>query len=250
MDNKIREENWHLDSHGRKMPVFVAQPDSPAQACPAIIVVHEIFGLNDHIRDVARRFAKQGLVAFAPDFFEGATNMPANHDDLNGMRAVWQGIPDSQFVADFQSLFEQATKSDFVDSNRVGVIGYCMGGAMALMFASTTPGVAWIADYYGRIQYPELSENKPQHPVDYVRNLRCPFLGLFSGQDELIPAADVDLLRERLRSSGQHFELKVYEDAKHAFFNDRREFYNEAAATDAWKKTMQFITNVSHSAVG
>jgi carboxymethylenebutenolidase len=246
---EIAEQTVHLDRHGRKMPVYIAQPKGSTEAAPSIIVIHEIFGLNDHIKDVARRFAAQGLVAYAPDLFEGAEGLPADRNELDGMRAAWQRIPDSQFISDLQEIFNLASKSEQVDAGKIGVIGYCMGGAMALMFAGSTPGVAWVVDYYGRIRYGDLSDTKSQHPIDYVRSMRCPFLGLFAGEDQLIPASDVAELTERLKSTGQHFEVEVYKDARHAFFNDTREFYNEKAAKDAWKKTLQFISNVARSAV-
>jgi carboxymethylenebutenolidase len=246
----IKEETVHLDRNGRQMPVYIAEPVADRQS-PAIIIVHEIFGLNDHIKDVTRRFAAQGLVAYAPDLFAGAgaDNPPADRSDLNAMRELWQNIPDSQLIADMQAVFTMADKADNVDSQRIGTIGYCMGGAIALMFACSTPAVAWVADYYGRVRYPQLSATKPQHPLDYVHTLRSPFLGLFSAKDELIPPEDIAALTERLQSTGQHFEMKVYENAGHAFFNDRRETYNSEAATDAWKRTLQFIGNTARSTV-
>lgn len=239
----IDEKLIEIDRSGRKMPVYIAAPEGAARN-PAVIVVHEIFGLNDHIKDIARRFAAAGFVAFAADLFEGHAGLPDDRNDLNGMRNVWSNIPDAQLIADLQSVFEMAKKDARVDAAKIGTIGYCMGGAIALMFGCSTPGVAWIGDYYGRIRYPQLSETKSRHPIDYVETLGCPVIGLFAGQDELITADHIAELKQRVEAKGQRCEFKTYENAKHAFFNDVREFYNEDAAKDAWQRTLAFISKV------
>jgi carboxymethylenebutenolidase len=228
-----------LDRDGRNMPLFIAAPDGDGPF-PAVIVVHEIFGLNDHIKDIARRFAREGFVAYAPDIFEGHQGVPADKNDLNAMRALWSNIPDAVLISDLSAVFAMAQLEDRVRGDQIGTIGYCMGGAIAYMFGATC-GVAWIADYYGRIKYPQLSETKPKHPIDYTDTLSCPVLGLFSGVDELIPVDQVDELKQRIEAKGIPCEFKVYDDAKHAFFNDTREFYNADAAKDAWKRTLEFI---------
>src|ERR1035437_9162017 len=153
----LKEEMLHLDRNGRSMPVYVAGPERTGQY-PAVIIVHEIFGLNDHIKDVARRFANQSMVAYAPDLFDGYPQSPTNHDDLDAMRALWQTIPDSQLISDLQEVLNLAQLNRAVLSEKIGTIGFCMGGAIAFMFACSTPAVSWVADYYGRIKYPQLSD--------------------------------------------------------------------------------------------
>lgn len=245
----LEEQEIFIDRSGRKMPLFIAAPEKPGKY-PAVIVVHEIFGLNDHIRDVARRFARSGMVAYAPDLFERQPGMPADRNDLNAMRSIWAAIPDDELIADMQSVLDMAQLNDAVHSDKVGAIGYCMGGAIAYMFACRTESVAWIADYYGRIFYPELTNTKPKHPIDYTDTLKCPVLGLFSGIDELIPKDHVAALESRLEQGKIPHEIKIYDNAKHAFFNDRREFYDAQAAADAWNRTLQFINRHTHASVG
>lgn len=229
------------------MPVFTVGPGDDNKY-PGLIVVHEIFGLNDHIRDVARRFAAQNLRVFAPDLFEGADGVPSDKDtNLDAMRKVWSQIPDSQLIADMQSVFEFAAARPDVVAEKIGSIGYCMGGAIAFMFACETPASAWVIDYYGRVKYPELTQTKPKHPVDYAATINCPVLGLFSGCDALIPQSDVDLLQQEVAKRAD-VEIKVYPDAPHAFFNDTRDHYHEDAAKDAWNLTIDFIGR--HSAAG
>jgi carboxymethylenebutenolidase len=237
---RLVQHSFEVDRRGRKMPVFVAGPDEDG-SFPAVIVVHEIFGLNDHIRDVARRFARAGFFAYAPDLFEGSEGIPDNRDDLNGMRATWAKIPDSQLIEDLQAVLDMAQLNDNVRADQVGTIGFCMGGAIAYMFACSSQSVAWCADFYGRIRYPQLTDTKPKHPVDYTDTLPCKVIGHFAGVDELIPPEHIEEFKQRLTASGKPFELHVYESAKHAFFNDQREFYNKEAAELAWKRTLAFV---------
>jgi carboxymethylenebutenolidase len=226
---------------GRDLPVFTAEQEKRVRR-PAVIIIHEIFGLNEHIKDIARRFARQGMIAFAPDLFSGAPGLPEDRSDLNAMRTVWQKIPDAQLIEDLQTLYRHAIRHPDVMADKVGTVGFCMGGAIAYMFACSTQQIAWVADFYGRIYYPELTPNKPKHPIDYTSGLSCPMLGIFAGKDELITAEHVANLTARLQESRQRFEIKVYDDAQHAFFNDVREHYNADAAKDAWNKTLDFIS--------
>ena len=233
----LHEDKEYLNRPGGKLPVFVAAPHA-RNRFPAVIVIHEIFGLNDHIVDICRRFADAGFAAFAPDLFFYAENLPKDRNDLAAMRNVWAAIPDSQFIADLQAVHHYATYTRLAKPEQIGTIGYCMGGAMAFMFACETPQVAWCADYYGRIFYPQLTETKKKHPIDYTEGLNCPLLGAFAGKDDLITAEHIAQLKERLTTSGKRFEINVYEEAQHAFFNDQREFYDAQAAADAWKRTL------------
>jgi carboxymethylenebutenolidase len=243
----VEEHLSEIDGSWHKLPLFSALPE-PGHRRGAVIVIHEIFGLNEHIKNVARRFAREGYMAFAPDLFAHAANLPDNRDDLNAMRAVWSGIADADLIADLQQVMVHIMLSHD-DKAKVGVIGYCMGGAIALMFGCRTPEVAWIADYYGRILYPELSANKPRHPIDYVKSLNCPVLGLFAGQDQLITAEHIAQLAKEVAAEQPASVIHTYEQAKHAFFNDEREFYDEKAATDAWRKTLDFIARITMAPV-
>lgn len=233
----LHEDNEFLNRQGGKLPLFVAAPGARGPF-PSVIVVHEIFGLNDHIMDICRRFANEGFAAFAPDLFAYAENLPKDRNDLAAMRSVWAAIPDSQFIADLQAVHTYASSGALATPEQIGTIGYCMGGAMAFMFACETPEVAWCADYYGRIFYPQLTETKTKHPIDYTEGLNCPLLGAFAGKDELITAEHIGKFNERLKASGKRFNISVYENAQHAFFNDQREFYNAEAAADVWKLTL------------
>lgn len=237
---ELSESELSLSRPGGNLPVFCVRPDDNKKH-PAVILVHEIFGLNEHIKDISRRFASQSYAVFAPDLFAYSPILPKDRNDLGGMRAVWAGIPDEQLISDLQSLFGEARRSVFVEANAVGSIGYCMGGAIAYMFACRTPQLAWVVDYYGRIYYQEITEYKARHPISYTGGLNCPLLGLYAGIDELITKEHIQHFEKKLQDLGKTFQLKVYPGAKHAFFNDQREFYHYEAANDAWQLTLAFM---------
>jgi carboxymethylenebutenolidase len=238
----ILDQTIYIEREGREIPVYVARLEKQARR-PGVIVIHEIFGLTDHIKDVARRFAAKGLVAFAPDLFASAPNLPEDRMDINAMRNIWQNIPDTQLIEDLQAVYRQSTKHPDVMADKVGTVGFCMGGAMALMFAASTQQISWVADFYGRIFYPELTDKKPKHPIEYVSGLNCPVIGLFAGKDDMITAEHIEELRIKLAQTRQKFELKVYPEAKHAFFNDKREFYDADAAKDGWQSMLDFVAH-------
>lgn len=252
MSEDIVRSEFILDRGGRKLPVYVSEPDS-RESLPALILIHEIFGVNEHILDVCDRFAGEGLRVYAPQLFSSSPEFPADpagRADLDTMRKVWGSIADSKMIEDLNELFKRVHQSSTVRSGGIGTIGYCMGGAIAFMFACSNREMAYVIDYYGRIEYPSTSPLKPKHPVDYIEELRCPFLGIFSGIDELIPADDRAVLKERLEELKVPYTIKVFDNAPHAFFNDTRENYREDAAREAWKMTLQFINEHSHANAG
>lgn len=231
--------------HG--VPVFTAQPDS-TEDLPALILIHEIFAVNDHIKELSQRFAKTGLRVFAPDLFACSGSFPKDQkakDDLTTMREVWSGIPDSTLIDDLKAVLNKVKSTPNVLADAIGTMGFCMGGAIAFMFASSTSELAWAVDFYGRIKYPSLTDTKTKHPIDYANSQMPPILGIFAGQDELITAEHLELFRERLESLKIPFELKVFENCPHAFFNDTREHFKKEEAETAWKMTLKFIEEYS-----
>jgi carboxymethylenebutenolidase len=236
----LHEAELELNIDTRRIPLFMAAPHGN-EPLPGLILVHEIFGLNHHIREVARRFAAQNLRVYAPDLFAASPNLPADRTNLDAMRQVWSEIPDSQLISDLKAVMNHAVANDPVIPNRIGTIGYCMGGAIAFMFACETPEIACVADYYGRIFYPQLTERKPKHPIDYAFGLKGAFLGLFAGDDELITSEHINALTDRLQKHEKTCQVKVYDKVPHAFFNDERPNYRPQAAKDAWDLTLKFF---------
>lgn len=236
----ICEEEIVIARPGGSLPIFSARPDDNTPH-PAIILIHEIFGLNEHIKDVARRLARQSYAVYAPELFAYSPLLPRDRDDLGAMRAVWSAIPDEQLITDLQAVFSLARASKRVEPKAIGALGFCMGGAIAYIFACRTPLLAWLVDFYGRIYYQDITEYKPRHPLSYTGGLHCPFLGLFAGLDELITDEHIQHLQKKFAELGKKSQVKVYASAKHAFFNDQREFYHHEAANDAWQLTLAFM---------
>lgn len=242
----LETRTFELSLDGRLLPIFYAGP-STQKKLPALILVHEIFGVNDHIRDLAQRFARLNLRVFAPDIFALHKDFPQNEKEreLDVMRNIWMSIPDSDLISDLTAAFNHVMAEGNVLADKVGAIGYCMGGAIAFMLACSEPRMAFVIDYYGRIKYATTSGTKPKHPYEYASSLRCPLLGLFSGIDELIPAEHINLLCSELERLQKSFQVKTYKDAPHAFFNDQRPHYHAEAANDAWQLTVDFINKHS-----
>lgn len=238
----LDEQTISLTGAAGEIPTFVARP-ADNQRYPGLIIVHEIFGVNDHIRSVARRFAAEGLTVYAPDLFAHAN--PSDTEDIATMRDVWAKIPDSQLISDMQSVMNEAKKSEFVKADSIGTMGFCMGGAIAFMFACETPEIAWVADFYGRIYYPSLTAEKPKHPLDYTPGLKAPLLALFAGIDDLITHEHVMMFKKKLLDCKKEAEVVIFEDAHHAFFNDEREFFHQEAAEEALGMTLDLVERVT-----
>lgn len=238
----LRESEFKINLKPGSLPVFCVEPDNDVRL-PGLILIHEIFGVNDHIKDVARRFAHHGIRVYAPDLFVRSEFWPAKAEDRNNlevMREAWASIPDSQLMADLDALFTHMYSKVNING-KIGSIGYCMGGAIALLLGCHEPKLAFVVDYYGRIRYGSTSKTKPKDPVDYLVPLKAPVLALFAGNDELIPTEHIEYLEKRMQELEKTYQLKVYENASHAFFNDQRPNYNREASEDAWQLTLAFI---------
>lgn len=224
------------------LKAYFAQPADPAKQRDrpqmAILVIHEIWGLTDHIRDVTRRFAAQGYYALAPDFFmrEGMPQLdPANRD---AMMKFLGAIPDRRVVADAEAGIAYLKAQG---AQKVGSVGFCMGGLYSYLLATKSSQVSAAVDFYGRIIYPETSENKPESPIDLALNLKCPLLANYGETDQSIPVAHVEQLKAKLAQGQQPWKINIYPGAGHAFFNDTRPSYNAGAAKDAWSEVTSFF---------
>jgi len=228
-----------FESAGAMIPAYLVLPDGKGPFS-AVIVVHEIWGLVEHIKDVARRLAGQGYAAIAPDLYtrEGG---PPTSGDLQVFRKFLGEIPDRQIVGDLEAAFHYLQGRPDIRKEKIGIIGFCMGGFYALFASAQIPGLRAAVDFYGRLVYPELTEKKPLSPLDRAKNIRCPIQFHFGEADPSIPLDQVSRLKEILGTHGKTFELYTYPDAPHAFFNDTRDSYRPAAAQLAWQRTLAFF---------
>jgi carboxymethylenebutenolidase len=205
------------------------------------LVVQEIFGVHEHIKDVCRRFAKLGYLAVAPSlYFRQGDTTQLKMEDV--MKVVGQ-VPDEQVMADLDSTVAWARATRKSDGRKVGVTGFCWGGRVVWLYSAHSKeldaGVAW----YGRLVAREgapVSPLTPRQPVDVAGELNAPVLGLYGGKDTGIPLASVERMREALKASkskaARASEIIVYPEAGHGFHADYRPSYNKEAAADGWQR--------------
>lgn len=233
---RLTEREVSYKSGDSDIRAFWVEPTVRPKA--ALIVIHEIWGLNAHIRDVARRFAGQGYIVLAPDLYtrDGAPNLDVNN--RAGLMEFLASLSDTRIVADLEAA---VTYLQAQGATRVGSMGFCMGGLYSYLLACKSERLSAAVDFYGRIVYGETTANKPESPLDLAPQLKCPLLCHFGETDASIPLADVEKLQEKLKQSAQPWKVNVYPGAGHAFFNETRPSYHAQAAKDAGAETEQFL---------
>lgn len=215
-----------------RIPAYRAMP-AAGGPFPTVLVVQEIFGVHEYIKDVCRRFAKLGYYAIAPELFARVAE-PSSLVSLDAARAAAAKVADKGVMTDLDAAVLFA-KSERGDVARLGITGFCWGGRIVWLYAAHNPklkaGVAW----YGQLRG-ERTETRPAHPLDLVGALNAPVLGLYGGADQGIPTADVEKMRAALAAAGKPGEIVVYDGAPHGFHADYRPSYREAAAKDGWQR--------------
>lgn len=206
---------------------FLALPTGGEAKKPALIVIQEWWGVDDWIREQASRFAGQGYVALAPDLYRGrVAKSPEEAHEL------MRGMPEDRAMADLKASIDYLSSRPDVDPNRIGVIGWCMGGGYALALATADPRVKGTVINYGRLVT----------DADAITKISAPILGNFGSADRGIPAEDVKKFGADLTKYGKLGDIKIYEGAGHAFMNPNNEQgYDAAAAQDAWKRIDSFF---------
>ena len=211
---------------------------------PAVIVIEEIFGVNDHIQDVARRFAAEGYVAAAPDLFHRAGRLlTVPYSDMPGTAKLREGLTEDHLVGDLSAVVAYLQSSPSVSRPEVGITGYCYGGRVSYLAACRVEGIGAAAVYYGGGIVPRPDQPVTTTPlIELTDRITCPVIGFFGGQDGGIPVEAVDRIRDTLKEKGKTADIFLYPDAGHGFFCDDREgSYNKEAAGDAWDKTLAFF---------
>ena len=212
-------------SNGHTCNGYLAAPASGKG--PAVVVIQEWWGLVPHIEDLVERFAKEGFVALAPDLYHGKS---AKSPDEAGKLMMAMRIDEAE--RDLSAAVDYLSTLDSTASEKAGVVGFCMGGALALYTATKNPKVGACVVFYGG--HPKV---KPDLP-----NLNAPVLGLYAEKDGSVTPESARDLERKLKDLGKQIEVKIYEGADHAFFNDTRpEVYNAEAAADAWQRTVEFL---------
>ena len=227
---------------GGDVAAYRAMPRGKGKKLPVILVVHEIFGVHEHIKDVCRRLAKQGYLAIAPQLFARQGDV-GQLSDMNAIREIVGKAPDAEVLADLDAAWGWAKTTSAADPARLGITGFCWGGRIVWLYAAHNPalkaGVAW----YGRLTG-DKNDLHPHHPIDVAGMLKAPVLGLYGGEDQGIPIATVTEMQKALAGGGapaRHSEIKVYPQAGHAFFADYRPSYRKEAAEDGWTRMLAWM---------
>ncbi len=225
------------------IPGYRAVADKRRGKAPVVLVVHEIFGVHEHIKDVCRRLAKQGYFAIAPELFARQGDVSKIADFKEIASKVLSKIPDAQVMSDLDATVAWAAGSGVADAGRLGITGFCWGGRVVWLYAAHSralrAGVAW----YGRL-VGDKDALRPRHPIDVAAALEAPVLGLYGGQDQAIPLAGVEQMRAALAAGGaaaKRSQIRVYPDAGHAFFADYRPSYRAADAADGWTRLLAWM---------
>ncbi|MBA4371910.1 MAG: carboxymethylenebutenolidase [Thermodesulfovibrio sp.] len=217
-----------------QFPVYEAYPKG-AGKFPVLLIIPEVFGMHEHIRDVTRRFAKEGFLAitFEPYAREGGVSQLP---DIAAVRKVVDPVPDERVMSDLDALVLYAKRHPAARPDRVGVTGFCRGGLYTMLFAAHNPEVKAAVSWYGQIR-PVMTPNvRTTGPLDAAGRIKAPLLGLYGAEDLGIPVADVREMEAALRKAGRTAEFVVYPGAPHAFHADYRPSYRAEAAKDAWNR--------------
>lgn len=224
-----------------KIAGYRAYPEG-AKNAPVVVVVQEIFGVHEHLRDICRRFAKQGYYAISVEYFQRQGDPKSIADIAEIMKSIVSKVPDEQVFSDTDAAFEFAVKEG-ASASRHAITGFCWGGRIVWLYAAHSKaikaGVAW----YGRLIDKNEKPNplQPIYPLEVVEKLQAPVLGIYGGKDIGIPLTDVEKMENELRINNKNSMIQVYPDAQHGFFADYRGSYHNESAEDAWDKALAWF---------
>lgn len=228
-----------IPAAGGVIPAYRAMPDK-GNVFPVVLVVQEIFGVHEHIKDMCRRFAKLGHVAIAPELYarQGDVSKITNINEI--ISKVVSKVPDAQVMSDLDATVAWAKRLSKGDVNKLGITGFCWGGRIVWLYAAHNPqlkaGVAWYGLLVGT---PD--ELHPTHPVDIAARLTAPVLGLYGGKDTGIPQDTIEKMRAAINAASGKSEIIVYPEAGHGFNADYRPGYDKNAAQDGFRRLQEWF---------
>ncbi|HAM52615.1 MAG TPA: carboxymethylenebutenolidase [Nitrospiraceae bacterium] len=221
------------------IPIYEAYPTG-SRKYPILVVIPEIFGMHEHIKDVTRRFAKEGFLSltFEPYAREGGVlHLP----DIGAVRKVADSVPDERVMVDLDAIVGYAKKHPAAQADRIGVTGFCRGGMYTLLYAAHNEELKAAVAWYGQIKPEKRPGVRRVGPLDVVSRINAPVLGLYGEADLGIPVADVKELEAAFKAAGKKAEFVLYPGAPHAFFADYRPSYRADAAKDAWSRCVAWL---------
>lgn len=216
-----------------EIPAYRAMPASGGPF-PTVLVVQEIFGVHEHIKDICRRLAKLGYFAVAPALYAREGDV-SKLSDIQEIMKVVAKVPDDQVAADLDATVAWAKSTGKADTTKLGITGFCWGGRQVWLYAAHNPSVKAGVAWYGPLQIPT-SELRPHNAIDLAKEIDVPVLGLYGGADAGISVAQIEQMRAALKAAGKPSEIVVYPDTPHGFNADYRPSYRPEAAKDGWKR--------------
>jgi carboxymethylenebutenolidase len=247
----VSAEAIHTDTTGldaREVKVPVADGSIPAYRVmpdkggpfPTVLVVQEIFGVHEHIKDLCRRLAKSGYYAIAPELYARQGN-PAEISDIQELIAkIVSKVPDSQVMSDLDATEAYAKGTGKADTTKLAVTGFCWGGGIVWRYAAHNPALKAAAAWYGPIDRPR-TELQPKYPIDLAADLKAPVLGLYGAADTAIPVESVERMRAACKAANKTCEIVIYPDTPHGFNADYRPSYRPETAKDGWAKMLAWF---------
>jgi carboxymethylenebutenolidase len=236
--NRLVAGEVKIPVSGGEIPGYRAMPASGGPF-PAILVVHEIFGVHEHIKDICRRLAKAGYFAVAPYLYARQGDV-AGKTDVQEVLTVVRKVPESEVASDLDATVAWAKSTGKADTTRLGITGFCWGGRQVWLYAAHNPdlkaGVAW----YGPLQIPK-SDNAPVNPTDDAAMMNAAVLGLYGGADPNITPAQIEAMRAAIKAAGKSSEIVVYPDTPHGFNADYRPSYRPKEAKDGWTRMLAWF---------
>ena len=224
----VASETVQFTSDKVQINAFLAHPAKPAGPVPGLVVIHEWWGLTDHIKDIARRFAKVGYAALAPDLYARQGSKVTR--DANEASQLMSALSSQLALRDLNAAVGCLKSQPSIDGLRLGVVGFCMGDTLALTMAGHNSELKAAVIFYGKVP-----------PIESFKYLLCPILYHYGEQDDWVTKQEVQRLRDGLTQFGKPGEVVTY-PAPHAFFNDTRpDVYRKDEAAKAWQKTLQFL---------
>ena len=224
--------------HDGELPAYRAMPASGGRR-PVLLVVQEVFGVDEYLQDVCRRAAHAGYLAIAPELY-ARHGKPGEVTAREELFKIVLSVPDAQVLADLDACVAWAAQAGNGDAARLAITGFCWGGRVVWLYAAHNSTLKAGAAWYGRLTG-DTDPMHPKHPVDVAAALHAPVLGLYGGDDQSIPLDTVDQMKSKLAAAKSASEFVVYDGAPHAFHADYRPSYKAAAAADGWSRMLAWF---------
>jgi carboxymethylenebutenolidase len=222
-----------------QIPAYRAMPEK-GRGLPVVLVVQEIFGVHEHIKDLCRRLAKSGYFAIAPEMYarQGDVSKLENIQEI--IKTVVSKVPDAQVMSDLDAAVAYAKSSGRADTGKLAVTGFCWGGRIVWLYSAHSDQVRAGAAWYGRL-VGDTNPLQPKNPIDVAAQLKAPVLGLYGEADQGIPLDSIEKMRAAIKAANGNSEIVVYPKAPHGFNADYRPSYRKADAEDGWKRMLAWF---------